>query len=407
VSEFVREALLFVGSFAGVALVGAVASGLLWLTIPAADRRLLPVRLIPERACNGGEVVLCFGVALFGAMLLVWGPLSALGFYEWLYGKKVSVDRQALWVVPLSTPLAVVLVLLILRATKRLTPQDIGATWSRGRQNAVVGYLVWLFLTPVVLAVYGFCQLFTRAEQHSLSMLAESDPTVVEWLLLAFQAIVSAALIEELLFRGVLLSWLRQATNVGHVMLAGLTVLLTFNAMLLTPEEQARRPGEVKPAPPHPGVSGAVPGVKLGMPPPNLAIKKAGDTVALARFRGKSMLTKSADLGAARPYDSMAWELRPGLVVFQATVLALYLWCVQRQRGRRAHPNNGLAILGSAILFAAFHSVWPHQIPLFVLGLGLGWLACRTNSLVGVMVVHALFNGVPCVFLFVQRGIAG
>ncbi len=64
----------------------------------------------------------------------------------------------------------------------------------------------------------------------------------------------------------------------------------------------------------------------------------------------------------------------------------------------RGHGSS--AIYGTSLLFAAMHSgVWPSPIALFVLGLGLGWLAYRTRSLVGPILVHALFNGVACLQL--------
>jgi membrane protease YdiL (CAAX protease family) len=52
------------------------------------------------------------------------------------------------------------------------------------------------------------------------------------------------------------------------------------------------------------------------------------------------------------------------------------------------------------MLFAASHNVWPTPVPLLLLGLGLGWLASRTQSLVGPIVCHALFNGVACLVLY-------
>jgi membrane protease YdiL (CAAX protease family) len=64
-------------------------------------------------------------------------------------------------------------------------------------------------------------------------------------------------------------------------------------------------------------------------------------------------------------------------------------------------PDATRAIYGTALLFAAFHtSVWPSPIPLLVLGLGLGYLAYRTQSLIGPMVLHALFNAVSAVTFF-------
>jgi len=57
----------------------------------------------------------------------------------------------------------------------------------------------------------------------------------------------------------------------------------------------------------------------------------------------------------------------------------------------------GPAIYATALLFAALHStVWPSPIALFVLGLGLGSLTQRTQSLVGPIVLHSLFNAVGC-----------
>jgi membrane protease YdiL (CAAX protease family) len=43
--------------------------------------------------------------------------------------------------------------------------------------------------------------------------------------------------------------------------------------------------------------------------------------------------------------------------------------------------------------------VWPSPIPLFVLGLGLGWLAVRTRGILVPAIVHGLFNAVSGVFV--------
>ena len=59
------------------------------------------------------------------------------------------------------------------------------------------------------------------------------------------------------------------------------------------------------------------------------------------------------------------------------------------------------ALFAASTLFAAVHSfAWPSPVPLFVLALGLGWLAQRTRSLAGPIVLHGLFNAVNCALLF-------
>jgi len=66
-------------------------------------------------------------------------------------------------------------------------------------------------------------------------------------------------------------------------------------------------------------------------------------------------------------------------------------------------PGTPPAIFATSVLFAAMHSsVWPTPVALLVLGLALGTLAARTKSLVGPIVVHALFNAVTCVGLLLS-----
>lgn len=74
-------------------------------------------------------------------------------------------------------------------------------------------------------------------------------------------------------------------------------------------------------------------------------------------------------------------------------------WLVVGQLMRRKRRTVG-AIYASAALFATVHSaVWPSPIPLFVLGLGLGWLAVRVRGVLVPAAVHGLFNAVSVLFV--------
>jgi len=96
----------------------------------------------------------------------------------------------------------------------------------------------------------------------------------------------------------------------------------------------------------------------------------------------------------ARNWSGLGVALQPaGFVLLLAPGLLLAGLC------RR--PNAARAIYGTAVLFAIRHSpYWPDPVALLVLALGLGWLADRTRSLVGPIVLHSLFNGVACVMMF-------
>jgi hypothetical protein len=79
--------------------------------------------------------------------------------------------------------------------------------------------------------------------------------------------------------------------------------------------------------------------------------------------------------------------------------------CVRRRLGI-ASPLAMRGWMSNAVLFAAIHSnVWPSPIALFFLGLGLAWLALRTQSIIPSIVVHILFNGIAVVYT-IMGGVA-
>jgi membrane protease YdiL (CAAX protease family) len=91
-------------------------------------------------------------------------------------------------------------------------------------------------------------------------------------------------------------------------------------------------------------------------------------------------------------------------LVFVA-ILAVGLFGIFRvPKSWRSIPvRSAAAVYSTAALFAAVHSgVWPTPVPLFVLGLGLGYLVARTGRILPAVVVHGLFNAVSA--LLVLRG---
>ena len=91
---------------------------------------------------------------------------------------------------------------------------------------------------------------------------------------------------------------------------------------------------------------------------------------------------------------ALALHLAP--VLFVLALAVIYLMICQWAR-----TPTVPAIFASSTLFAAVHSfAWPTPVALFVLALGLAWLAHRTRSLTGPILLHGLFNAVSCVLLF-------
>jgi membrane protease YdiL (CAAX protease family) len=97
---------------------------------------------------------------------------------------------------------------------------------------------------------------------------------------------------------------------------------------------------------------------------------------------------------------AVAAQYGPGPTGFSDLLIA-GLAAVEWITWHRPSAHRGVAaVYATSILFAVSHgNVWPTPIPLFVLSLALGFVAFRTQSLVGPIVMHALFNGVAFVGL--------
>jgi membrane protease YdiL (CAAX protease family) len=110
----------------------------------------------------------------------------------------------------------------------------------------------------------------------------------------------------------------------------------------------------------------------------------------------------------------LAYALRSGrednelsAFLFALCLLPAYLLLIHRDAfliwDDAAQPRPWPAIFGSSLLWASFHSaIWPAPVPLFVLGMGLGWLAYRTRSLISPVIVHVLFNAVAFMVLMLE-----
>jgi membrane protease YdiL (CAAX protease family) len=213
--------------------------------------------------------------------------------------------------------------------------------WSAARPalaaQVVLAVITWAILTPLTLGFNAvvnllFTSLNWSASAHPLTKLAGRSS--LDSALLVIQACVVAPVLEEILFRGVILAWAMGGRK------------------------------------PHP-----VPDVPSKIRPWLVAL--AG--VLFAATSGW--------------YGAIGFSLI--LIAGQAVVVYLF----------RAKRRAVGAIYSSAALFALVHSqVWPSPIPLFLLGLGLGWLAVRTRGILVPAFVHGLFNAVSAVIVLRSTG---
>jgi membrane protease YdiL (CAAX protease family) len=227
--------------------------------------------------------------------------------------------------------------LLLLRWMSHAELYQIGLTTHRWFRNLLLGSLGWLVLSPLI---FGLNFLVTLL-YIGAGATPEEHPLMLLTqgkLLALIVAIVVAPVLEELWFRGVLQNWLERQPKGANAVVA---VAMVF------------------------------------------ALYQRGDKIQTA--------SGNDDLSA------LAREFQPAIFV---AILAAGFFLLRRLPWRRIPANSAQAIYFTALLFAAGHSgVWPSPIPLFVFGLGLGYLAYRTRSLVAPIVAHALLNLVACIML--------
>jgi membrane protease YdiL (CAAX protease family) len=299
---------------------------------------------------GGLEVCLVFFFALVLLPALLDQFLKSSGFFHAVYGPDsdptpAAADRRILWVTAFGFPFQIAGIVLILGQLSGTRFYQLGLVRRDAARSVVLGWLAWFVLTPPVLILnvlvsWGYW-IWKGAppEEHPLARLAHEQLYGIEWVLIGLAGVILAPVLEELLFRRVLQGW------------------------------AAGRP--------------------WGGPLTLLA--------ALAFTVGKSLL----DITEA--WEKHTLSLRASLHTLEpvAFVLIVAAGCFLIDRMFRhwlRRPYTAPAIYVTALLFAVFHT-WPTPIPLFLLGLALGYLAYRTQNLIASIVLHALFNGVACLVI--------
>jgi len=291
---------------------------------PPRRRRLVP--------WSGYEVCLVFLFTLLLLPTLLKELLNLTGFFNWLYAvgapdAELAEGRRSLWASAAAFPFQLAGSLIILRTLSGTRLYQLGLMIRGGARNVLIGWFAWLLLTPAVLllnilVLWGYwAWKGGPPKEHPLTRIAQAQPSGIEWILIILSTVLTAPILEELLFRRVLQGW------------------------------SARRPW--------------------------------GGPIALAAAFGLTFGNAALD----REPVVFVLILAPGCFLGE--------WLFRRWL---TQPYAARAIYSTALLFAVFH-IWPTPVPLFALGLGLGYLACRTQSLIAPIVCHALFNGVACMVM--------
>ncbi len=238
------------------------------------------------------------------------------------------VEKMAVFVV--TDVVLIVLLPLIVRLTSGARLRDFGLSLESWPRQAAVGVVAALSAIPLVYSVQYLATRIWENNAHPLQVMLfkEFSPGVAELAILS--GVVVAPIFEELLFRGILQSWL--------VRLFG------------------RR-------------------IPLSPPPAELAERPEESTSWDADLGSFEAVLPNNDPVYSPPKPDLAEAARPS---------------AERS-----------AIILTSIVFAAVHAAqWPAPIGLFFLSLVIGTVYQRTGSLIAAVVVHATFNGLSTLAMF-------
>jgi membrane protease YdiL (CAAX protease family) len=371
------------------ALAGVAVVALVGLAIYFAVRKKswLPLQRLRPGNWAGYEVIVAFCVGN-GLPLLIVLILFLIGFFNPILGVAPEMNPpgpaakaylfrciNVAGPLTLAATLGVLVGVLFVRSQTR--PRPYGLSWARWPANLGLGLAAFLIATPVVLALHALIAL-AHPQEHPFVELSRQMQDW-EWLFLAFQVIVQAPVLEEILFRGILLGWLRRASLSGHLAVSLMTIFVAIYQ------------------------ASAMPSAWDYVGPGVFAVLCA----AAYAFFTYRMATRFQ----LNETEIRQWQLEPVNFTHEGTVPTSeedlremrrqHRETDERRRQEWGRQNAWLAIFGSAMLFAVFHTgAWPAPVALLFLALVLGWLAMRTQSLIGPITLHALFNLVSLIVLY-------
>lgn len=302
---------------------------------------------------TGPEIVLVLLLALL-VQSLVYLVLDQLGWFRWFYGGdglketmqsggtkgQLASYRLGLWTGSLSAPLQVAIGVSWLRFSCGATFAEMGLTTRWLGRNVALGLLFAVIFAP---GAYGL-QALAILGMKALGADEQAHPF----------------------------------TQLGQQSLALVEwVLLIVSAVVLAPlwEEFLYR----------------------GIVQPWVMEKQPwGGPIALGVALLATLSARSESL--QRAVSSGGRELWiEWIPILSLLVLAVVYFVLARHRPKLA------GLFATAVLFAWIHArVWPSPVALVWLALGLGWLRWRGQSLVGSIVLHAVFNAIACQILIVN-----
>jgi membrane protease YdiL (CAAX protease family) len=253
---------------------------------------------------------------------------------------------EQMFVVSLINVVLLLTIPVLLWLTSRARLSDLGLARRNLAHQILVGAAAFFVVSPFVYTLNALAVLIWKPESHPLEKMVRNELSMGIAELAVLSAVILAPATEELIFRGVIQRWLSRVLN---PQMDDEIVFEELSESLETPIHE-RNVAELETA------------------------------------------QESSNELAARP-DEVATPAPPRPI---------------RELAIRLRPLQIQPIVMTSLLFAAVHyPQWPAPLGIFVLSLGLGYVAQQSGSLLAAMVMHSLFNGLGTLLLFMMIQLGG
>lgn len=270
------------------------------------------------------------------------GVARSLGFTEQMVVTSL-INGALLLVIPL-----------VLKLTSQARLVDLGLDRRRLGAQLLIGTLAFFLIAPFVYMLNGLAILIWKPESHPLEKMIRNESSMGIAELAVLSAVILAPAAEELIFRGVIQRWLSKL----------------FQPRLRSPQEWLEEPAEAV------DISGNSED-RQGEAALHSELTPPRTDVPLPSFEANPFTPPTTSLVS----ESIANPIEPAMYPHRVALQPIFL---------------------TSLLFALVHfPQWPAPLAIFFLSLGLGIVFERSGSLIAAMVMHALFNGLSTLLLFV------
>ncbi len=368
--NYLNDILINLSAWGIVAFFAAILSGIVWFSLKREKQPLLPPKRYRYIPWQGESVVFAF------LSFFLW-PVAFVLFSQRLFGEATEENRFVYEYIAicLAFPFQIITIVYFLRVVSGTKLYQIGFHTSYLRQALLLACLAFLTVVFLVLAVnlgVELTQLLITdepPEEHGLEKMISQNPSLLKWLLLIVTALIVAPVMEELIFRGVFQGWASQeAWRVEFFMFGAFLI-----GIILHYEDRI-------------GISifwlCLLIGFRLF---PNMLVRFFDKGTTKKKEQKERFSEKEGELTEENLSDFYKYVLK---ITNQGKMLIRFR-----------------SIYACSAMFAMMHT-WPTPIPLFLLGLALGWLAHRTQGLAAPIFLHFLFNGVAFMSLILKQAMA-